>query len=285
MDEVKRFFREVNVRNLVLSIAAVCAVVMVIVGVSQCAKNRSDLVEPKPAQQAQKDIDICDYFEGKAALELQTFSEEDGTDDRWSYEKKKPVYRGQKNGLYEDDGDGNGVSVFEEEDGSGANNHWFVFATTDDSGKSWKTGDGFLQINAGIDDIWVSGGRVLFTTSEGIYSNPLVFFSDDGCKSFQACCIPANLPAYNDLLRYRVRFMRILDVSKKDGSVIFGFYDTKKDYEAYFRKEYKGGSHDKTYLVVKADSKLDSFEILYADDAYIRATTSESDVITGVAYD
>ena len=120
---------------------------------------------------------------------------------------------------------------------------------------------------------------------DGIYSNPLVFFSDDGCKSFQACCIPANLSEYKDLLRYRVRFIRIIDVNKTDGSVIFGFYDTKTDYEEYFHSEYKGGSFDKTYLIVKADSKFDNFDVLYADDNYIRSTTSESDVLKAVVYD
>ena len=102
-----------------------------------------------------------------------------------------------------------------------------------------------------------------------------VFFSDDMCQTVYGVCVQANLPEYKDLLRSRVNLIKILDINKTDGSVILAFYDTEEEYRYYSLDEYVGGSDEKTYLIVKADSTFQHFDVLYADDEYIEKNGME----------
>ena len=273
-------FGKIKTTTVLMTIAAICAVLLVALGVSELVKTKPEQDNSGSAEQeitAQEDMDDSGYFEGIIQMEFwdDGFDEEeyaDAPDDYSEYDSEITDIEMSEYGFSEYDEAGNGVYIVEDEEGLGMHHHWYRFAYTNDSGKSWTPVKGYLDMSAYFNDVRVSGNHVVMCVTNYVDFDGYVFYSDDMCQTVYGVCIQANLPEYKDLLRSRVNLIKILDINKTDGSVILAFYDTEEEYSYCSLDEYIGGSDEKTYLIVKADSTFQHFDVLYADDEYIEKT-------------
>lgn len=195
-----------------------------------------------------------------------------GSDD---YNEPSNTYRNEwvyEYGTCAFDDSGNGVFVVEDPEAAGMNKHLVYIEYTSDYGKTWNICNGGFYSSYYFNDIKVVGKKVYFVLQSGASENRYILYSDDLCKSFKARNVAKMLPQYGESIFNDFHSVNILNIDKKDGSLILGLYDY--NYVSYpvigDSDDYSSFQETNYFLIAKVNSNLSSCNVIYADDKYIK---------------
>ena len=200
-----------------------------------------------------------------------------------NYYNKESEYFGKSDALFSDrfeleyeryefDEEGNGIRIYDPGDTLGMHHHTLMFNFTENCGKTWISNNAMIFSNYIVNDVRVWGNRVYLCLRDDL--SPYVYFvyTEDRFRTYATYSFNTALSKMNPALSGRIASVKIVDVSKTDGTVVFGVVDSYDEYEDYIGESYIGGSEEKTFLIIKVDPSLKTFQVLYSDDAYIKKT-------------
>lgn len=309
MKEVITAVKKNSFKSLIVFATMIFCVLLLLLCISLLCISlwrKNDTQNSTNMSEFMQEYEESDYFEGKKSFELEYYGDESDNEREVVLSKQDSVYERNEArryyGIeldpepkrtksdyidhydlvteyagYDFDESGNGICIIDDPEGVGMNHHLLRFEYTQDYGETWTSITGVCYSCYYVNDFAIRGNSVYICLSSNVYYNSLLLYSDDMCQTFYQWCIPANLKHYKMNLNGRNKLMKIIDISKTDGSVIFDFYDEKEDYNYSYIGKYCGGSYKKTFLIVKTDRKIEHFDVLYADDNYIEKTAWEDD--------
>lgn len=161
--------------------------------------------------------------------------------------------------------DANGNGVFAVNVDASMSQAWYFIEYTSDYGETWTSAGVYRMIKL-IDDVKITGSRVVFSVENGVTeSRHSLVYSDDLCKSFRERdtidFVPRNMKAIWEEYGSQIG-MDMLGIEQSDGSVVLGWYKSN-GLEEFSQN---GMNHHDYFLIGQTNADFTQMQNLFSAD-------------------